>query len=47
LWYDTTNNVLKSYNGSSWDPVVGYTGSQGVIGYTGSRGVIGYTGSRG
>lgn len=21
LWYDTTNNVLKIYNGTSWDPV--------------------------
>jgi len=26
LWYDTTNNVLKSYNGSSWDPVMSLAG---------------------
>jgi len=27
LWYDTTNNILKAYNGGSWDSLTSTTGT--------------------
>jgi hypothetical protein len=50
IYYNTTDDVLKVYDGSTWSSIGsgnGYTGPTGPIGYTGYTGHMGYTGYTG